>query len=461
MTGLRELGTPGSDELLRLVVESATDFAIIAMDKAGVVTGWNTGAERLLGFVENEIIGHTADVIFVPEDRAIGGAEHERAGARTKGRAEDERWHQRKDGSRFWGSGVMMALADGSGYVKIFRDLTERREAEERVRKSEELFRLLATNIPQLVFRTKHDGYRTWGSPQWILFTGLSFDDSLRFGWLDVVHPEDRAETAAAWAQATRSGEYYIEHRILRSADNEFRWHQTRAKPAAEADGEWVGTSTDIHEMRGLQERQKILLAELQHRTRNLLAVVQSIARQTERNSGSLPEFATEFEGRLRALTRVQGLLARVADDAIDLHDLVQAELEAHADGDLADKASFGGPAAILSAISAQAMALAIHELATNAVKYGAFKQPAGKLAVTWRIENGSDAEPRVVLDWRESGVDMPGPGGRPTRKGYGTELIERALPYQLKAQTRFEFGPDGVHCRIATAIEPPEMSDG
>lgn len=167
----RERKPPNSDEMLRLVVESATDFAIIAMDERGAVTSWNVGAERLLGFAEDDIIGRDGDIVFTPEDRAAGVPQKERDGARDKGRAEDERWHIRKEGSRFWGSGVMMPLADGIGFLKIMRDLTERQAAQEQLRGSEELFRLLATNIPQLVFRTRGTGERNWGSPQWIVFT--------------------------------------------------------------------------------------------------------------------------------------------------------------------------------------------------------------------------------------------------------------------------------------------------
>ncbi|WP_363352446.1 PAS domain S-box protein [Methylocystis echinoides] len=459
---LSKCGGPGSDELLRLLVDSATDFAIIAMNSRGEVTSWNAGAERLLGYREEEILSHSGDVIFAPEDCAAGVPERERAEARARGRAEDERWHQRKDGSRFWGSGVMMRLADGSGFVKIFRNLTERRAAEQRVRESEELFRLLATNIPQLVFRTKRNGARSWGSPQWIAFTGLSLEDSLGFGWVDAVHPEDREDTLAAWTRAWESGEYYVEHRFRRVADGEFRWHQTRAKPVADIDGDWVGTSTDVHDMREFQERQQILLAELQHRTSNLLAVVQSIARQTMRASRSLDGFAAEFDGRLRALSRVQGLLARPDHGPVDLRELVEMELEAHGGGHLdRDKVTIDGPSVMLPANVAQALALAIHELATNAVKYGALKQPSGKMGIRWRIEDGEAEERRVALEWRETGVDMPDQGDGSSPGGYGRELIERALPYQLKAKTSLEFGPDGVRCRITVVLEREESVDG
>src|ERR1700712_392340 len=303
-------GTPGEDaDLLRLIFESATDFAVFAEDASGSVIRWNRGAERLTGYSQDEIIGHSGDVIFTPEDRASGAPQHERAQALLRGRSEDERWHQRKDGSRFWGSGMMMPLRTGDGFVKIMRDRTAHHITEQGLRESEARFRLLATSIPQLVFRSLPDGARSWGSPQWEIYAGLSDMESRGFGWLEAIHPDDRESTRARWHDAQLSGEYYIEHRIRRFEDAQYRWHQTRARPADHSSMEWVGTSADVHEMRGLQDRQQVILSELQHRTRNLLALVQAIARQTLKSCSSMAEFSRQFEDRLGALSRVQGLL--------------------------------------------------------------------------------------------------------------------------------------------------------
>jgi len=213
---------------------------------------------------------------------------------------------------------------------------------------------------------------------------------------------------------------------------------------------------TDIHELRGLQDRQQVLMAELQHRTRNLLAVVQSIGRQTVRASTSLQEFEAEFESRLRALSRVQSLLARIDDQTIDLHTLVAAELAAHGEESLASgKIKVAGPSVALPAMAAQALGLALHELATNAVKYGALAQPSGQLGVSWDVAT-ENALSRVKLEWIESGVNMPARLG-PRRKGYGTELIERALPYQLRAKTQLDFGEDGIRCAIEVPVQRNE----
>jgi PAS domain S-box-containing protein len=449
-----------SDELLRLIVDSATDFAIFTIDPNGITTSWNKGAEYLLGYPEAEIIGHPADVLFPAEEGGSSAAEEERRVALAQGRAEDERWQQRKDGSRLWASGLLLPLADRSqGFVKILRDRTPQHRLEERLRESEELFRLLATNIPQLVFRTKASGERTWGSPQWCVYTGLTFHDSLEFGWLDAIHADDRRLTEQAWLEASSKGEYYVEHRIRRAADAEYRWHQTRAVPLSDADAAshgWVGTSTDIHELRSLQDEQQILLAELQHRTRNLLAIVQGTAKQTLRSSKTLEEFRRAFESRIRALSRVQTLLARVGHHTVALRELVETELFAHGAGDSDGKVTVEGPACVLPASAAQPLALALHELATNAAKYGALAHEGGAIHVSWATED-STSEPRVLLRWRETGVPMPQPA--PPRSGFGSELIQRSLPYQLRARTLLDFGSSGVRCDISVPLAPRRSS--
>jgi PAS domain S-box-containing protein len=353
-----------------------------------------------------------------------------------------------------------MPLKSDDGFVKITRDRTEQHRAQLSLAESEQRFRLLATSIPQLVFLTRPDGSRTWPSPQWIAFTGVSFEESLGLNWLEAIHPDDREATQKGWDEARAKGEYYVEHRIRRHPDGAYLWHQTRAKPIDASsslnNSDWVGTMTDIDDLRGLQGRQQVLMAELQHRTRNLLSVVQAIANQTLRSSDSLDSFKNQFSSRLRSISRVQSLLAQVEDRAIDLHDIVTAELAAHSEANVqSNKIQITGPAVALPANAAQAIGLALHELATNAVKYGALAQPDGRLAVRWEVRD-VPSSPEVALEWRESGVSIQ----KPKRKGYGRELIERALPYQLKARTQFEFERDGVRCEIVVPM-PLELSRG
>ncbi len=138
----REAVLRESEARYRQIVEGAEDFAIVTLDERGTITGWNTGAERLIGFSEVEAIGQPTGIFFMPEDRRTGVPEHEMEKAASEGRALNERWHVRKDGTRFWGSGLMMCLdAPGGGFLKIFRDRTVEHEAEAALRTSEERFR--------------------------------------------------------------------------------------------------------------------------------------------------------------------------------------------------------------------------------------------------------------------------------------------------------------------------------
>ncbi len=211
-----------------------------------------------------------------------------------------------------------------------------------------------------------------------------------------------------------------------------------------------VVTFIDVTSLRS-EERQRLLIAELQHRTRNLLAVVQSVAYETLGKGGSLEVFMA----RLAALGRVQSLIGGAVEDCIDLGDIVHLELQAigAADG----KVSISGPPVRLGFDLVQTLGLALHELATNAVKYGALKLETGRLAIAWTVRGDERAGPVLVLDWVETGVPSLSP---PTRSGFGRELIETALGFTLKAKTKLSFGTDGVSCRIELPLAQPASDE-
>lgn len=351
-----------------------------------------------------------------------------------------------------------------AGTVVTFTDVTQVALAQEQVRDSEARLRLVTDRIPQFVWTAAGTGEWTWAGPQWTEYTGQAEPDSRGRGRLQMVHPDDHAAIEAAWLDAAEGGVLDVEHRV-RAADGTYRWFHSRATPLAHGAGtdaiEWFGTSTDIHEMRELQERQAVLVAELQHRTRNLIAVVRSVAEKTLAGSASLEEFRTRFRDRLSALARVQGLLSRLSEgERVTFGALIRAELAAlgalDADG-RGTQVTLDGPADVrLRSAAVQTFALALHELATNAVKHGALSRPEGRLQVHWDLEQGEHGERRLRVEWEEAGVDVPAPAAR---SGYGRELIERALPYQLGAETRYELGPDGVRCTIVMPVsaEPGE----
>ncbi|NOG72032.1 CheR family methyltransferase [Roseicella sp. DB1501] len=202
-----------------------------------------------------------------------------------------------------------------------------------------------------------------------------------------------------------------------------------------------VLTFVDVAGLTQAEAQQRVLIAELQHRTRNLLNVVQAIVMQTLGKSGT-PKTLTD---RLGALGRVQSLVGQSKGRDVDLAEIVRLELRAYAAGE-DGRVKVTGPPVALSYDRVQILALALHELTTNAVKYGALKGEAGRLRIAWQIEQQADGEPLLVLDWRESGVVMP---PNISRRGYGRELIERALRYTTQAETWFDCGQDGVVCRI------------
>jgi two-component system CheB/CheR fusion protein len=309
--------------------------------------------------------------------------------------------------------------------------------------------RTLLEGIPQVVWCAVDGGAWTWSSPQWGRLTGQSAEMSLGRGWLAAIHPEDRAETERIWHRASVEAPLKIEHRIFDVSVGRYRWFQTMASPVTDRSGglvEWLGTSTDIDELRRLEDAQRLLLAELQHRTRNLIAVVQSIAQQTMTRSDSMDEFARKFERRLRSLARVQGLLSRAEGNPIGIGELVRMEIDALYPEDVRRKVVVEGPEAPLRRSAVQTLALAIHELATNAGRYGALANPDGSLLIRWStVQSGEES--RLVLTWEErfgaSAADVPG------SVGYGRELIERALPYSLQAETSYVISPGSVRCVI------------
>jgi PAS domain S-box-containing protein len=442
-TALRE-----SEERYRLIVENAKDYAIIITDRDDRIVEWLPGAEAVFGWTRDEAIGEPAAITFTPADRQAGAPEWEVETAAEQGIAPDVRWHQRKDGGHVFIEGKVTPLRDedGSvrGFLKIGQDVSERRSAQEALEASERRMRALVTGLPQMVFRSWSSGERIWGSPQWIDYTGLSFEGSLGFGWLDAIHPHDRKATADAWDGVEERGEYYVEHRVLRVATGEYRWHQTRAVPSRADDGrvlEWLGTSNDIEDIRELHRHQQVLLAELQHRVRNTLGVVRSIVRRTAESSQDVEDMSSHLQGRLAAFSRVQAAVTRTPVGGVEFRAVVDDELLAHAARE-SEAVFIKGPDLSLKARPAESLSLAIHELTSNAVKYGALSRGGGRLSIRWDVEQ-RDGAPWLRLVWEELGMELsPEP---PARRGFGMELLERTLPYELDAVTRAEFRPSGL----------------
>ena len=244
------------------------------------------------------------------------------------------------------------------------------------------------------------------------------------------------------------------------------RWHLTKSGGRVFLDGQTIALryssgalrgylkiAQDLTERERARERQAILLAELQHRVRNVLAMVRSIIRRTASPDMTAEQMAGQLQGRIDALARTQALLTRAIERrGVDLENMVREELRAQAAPD--PKVNLSGPDVTLAPKAAEILTLAVHELATNAVKYGALGQDAGTVTIKWVRERREDLE-WLRFEWTETGVQTS--PRQAARQGFGTELITRRVPYELEGRGRIEMKPNGVHCTIEIPLVPGE----
>jgi PAS domain S-box-containing protein len=352
------------------------------------------------------------------------------------------------------GDGVATTTKEISAWKAAQEEVFRLRDeiAQAALHESEERFRALARLIPVLLWRSDETGQHNSLNEAWLAYTGQTLEQSQAGGWIDAIHPDDRAKAGQVF-RAGREQQRLIEvQQRIRRHDGHYRWFLVRQAPIVDAEGQvtqWIGAAMDIHDLHDLQERQSVLVAELQHRTRNLLGVVRSIAHQTMVQTGPTERFREQFNDRLAALSRVQGLLSRSEQEPITLRTLIRTELEALGGGDFADRIHVAGPPVRLRKASVQTLALAVHELATNARKYGALTTENGRLSVTWRADGDIHGGGSLLVEWIEEGISRPRDPQSRMRRGYGRELIERAMPYALNAKTRYELGETRLLCAI------------
>lgn len=327
------------------------------------------------------------------------------------------------------------------------------------LRSSEERFRLTveAATDYAILITDKDDTITDWLPGAAAVF-GWSAEEAVGRPGAILFTPEDReaGEDRKEIETARREGVAPNVRSHLRK-DGSHVFIEGSVRALRDKDGSVTGflkIGQDVTERRAWLDRQQVLLAELQHRTLNLMAVVRRIGDQTLRSSKDLSDFSRTFRERISALARVQGLLSRLnPGDRVTFDQLIESELAAHGGFDQqADKVTLKGPRGVaLRSSTVQTLALALHELCTNALKYGALHQPEGHLSIHWQLQQ-EDGQLRLHVDWRESGVVMPNDTA-PQGSGAGRELIERALPYQLSAQTSFAMEADGVHCTIVLPV--------
>lgn len=328
-----------------------------------------------------------------------------------------------------------------------------RSEVADALRESEARFRNMADNAPVMVWTTDVDGACLYLNRRRFEFTGMSEVEALGFGWLDAVHLEDRRHAEEVFLDANnRRATFQIEYR-LRRHDGTYRWAIDAAAPRISDDGAflgYVGSVIDITDRRQAEDQRTLLVNELNHRVKNTLATVQSMAAQTLRGAAIDVGVREALESRLFSLARAHDLLTQQNWTGAHLVDVVRKSLEPFHVGEARIQAS--GPDLRVSPKFALAVSMALHELATNAVKYGALANATGTVRVVWSMDGPADAR-TLHLTWTESGGPMV---HAPTRRGFGSRLIERGLAGELGGKASVEYHAAGVVCAIDAPLPGP-----
>jgi PAS domain S-box-containing protein len=378
-------------------------------------------------------------------------------------RYEADKRYLRKDGAIVWGRLTVGCVRKSDGsvdyLVTVVEDITARKQAEEELRKSEEQFRssLLRSPLPVLLYDDREQILAV--SQSWLEKTGYSREE-LR-----------RLEDWTTRAYRERSGEV-LEH-IRRIISKELQAHlaemtipiQTKdggerlwsfvcSALGAQSGGRrlFVAMAYDVTDRKAYEDQILFLMREINHRAKNMLSLVQAIARQTAAREPE--DFIGRFNERIRALAANQDLLVRNEWQGVDVGDLVKAQLAHFADL-VGSRIAMDGPRLRLNAAAAQAIGMAMHELATNAGKYGALSVDAGRVDVRWRVEGDT-----FMMSWTERNGPPVSP---PERRGFGSTVVDSMAKLSVGGEVKLDYAPSGLiwrlTCPIANAMEPVELS--
>ena len=261
------------------------------------------------------------------------------------------------------------------------------------------------------------------------------------------VHPDDigRVEQSRSEAFQASRREYSVEYRIFRPG-GEMRWVETRCFISYDSEGcphRVVGVSIDISERKRVEEQQGKLVAELDHRVKNVLATVQAVAAHTMQASSSMEHFVAALDGRIRSMGSTHELFSHRRWQGISLTELVERELAPYTTGSNTD---ISGPEVMLSAEAGQTMATVLHELATNAAKHGALSAPSGRVSIRWRLPLNGSADDRLVLTWEETGGPLV---VSRSKSSYGMHVVRELVPYELGGTVDHVLAPEGARCQF------------
>jgi PAS domain S-box-containing protein len=438
-----------SETRLRNALQRARGYAVVMLDELGRITLWNRGAVELFGWVETEVMGKDYRLIFSTDGASGDVADQELERARSQGRTEDGGWFLRKDGSRFFGHELLMHLSDLSsgGFVKILHDRTDARKLEQAWRSGEERLRLiLESAVDYAIFTVDRDGLVTSWNTGAERLLGYREEEIVNRDSRIIFTPEDRAEKAPEReiAKALEQGRAENERWHVRKDGSRY-WGSGLMMPLMAGDhpSGLLKIMRDETERRRSDEMKQLLIDELNHRVKNTLATVQALAEQTMKTSPSPKIFADAFRGRIIALAQAHDLLTRDAWDMVALEDIVNTALSTWID---TGRTIVSGPVVLASPKQALALSMALHELTTNATKYGALSNSEGRVTVEWTRQ----AE-QCELRWIERGGPSVSP---PTRQGFGSRVLNRALSLELGRPVELNFESAGVTCALRFALQ-------
>jgi PAS domain S-box-containing protein len=335
-------------------------------------------------------------------------------------------------------------------YVGTLQDVTEQWEAAEALRESEARLRLAVEAGRMAVWEYDVATNHLTSSPELNRLFGFADDATPTIEEMRARHwPGEYERVQAIGRAALARGERFFEaeYRYV-WPDGSVHWLLMRAEVRFGVDSspsKAVGVVLDITERKKAEERQALLMREVDHRAKNALAVVQAAVQLTR--APNAEEYKRAIEGRVSALARAQTLLAEDSWSGADLRTLLQGELAALVGAD--QRAMLDGPAVALPSWATQPLAMAFHELATNAVKYGALSAPSGRIAVSWEVKGG--AEPMLRLRWAESGG--PPVAAPPARRGFGTRVLEGTVRGQLGGEVLVAWEPAGLECEFEVPL--------
>jgi PAS domain S-box-containing protein len=300
---------------------------------------------------------------------------------------------------------------------------------------------------PVLVWRSSADRHCDWFNRTWLAFTGRALEDEVGQGWMQDVHPEDIGTCRQAYAHAFDGQQALSLEFRLRRHDGQYRWMKSEGRPFHRVGqfAGYIGSCIEIHGCRESERRSQAMVDELNHRVRNMLSVVQAIAQQSLTGD---PEALLAFNGRLMALAGAHDVLVARSWAGATLQDILRRAVKPWSDD--AARVLFEGPVVPLRAQAALTFAIAAHELCTNAVRHGALSgQAPGQVQVEWGVDGSEN--PQLQLAWCERGGPVV---QAPSRRGFGSLMLERVLAAEIGGTVELEYAPDGFCCRVKAPMK-------